>query len=888
MHRNFGSKSFNKSPAGGYKNVRPHYVSERGNAPFPEGVISINRREKRLAARAVRSFTEVSRGQEARYGDPNLPISDRLDEIDKSIENNPVTIVSGDTGCGKSTQVPLSQLSKGRSSIMMQPRRLAAEMVADRMTHHVRERDGDHAIGVVGCLTATKNTLMPNTKTMVVTDGVFTRQLPDLLKQESPPVFIIDEVHEWKTETEVALALIRYEMLNNPDHNLRTVLMSATPDLQVYEDFFKDAIPSQLPSIDIQVPIHNIEDTAEPESTIAEQAFAYGQKGMNALCFVEGKREIKDAIDEIARLFRDAGVAAPMILPLHAKLPQYMRDAAITSYPNGKIIVATDVAQTSITIPDIDVVIDTGRKREKHIDEEFSQSLDIVLASRGDLRQRRGRCGRVKDGIYVLTRGTEENDFVAVDDERRPQHSLPEIQRTEVDRTALYVANLGYDMAELVFPHPIDSVMIEHAKQSLWSLGALDDEGRITAIGRRMESLPMSPALARMAVESERYSSKTRAQVLAMTAAAEVGGLQYFEKGVGKKWNELINQNDSDMIAQLELFIASMKLTKKEQTAYNLDPLNIEQSQLLYRKVMKRAGMDIGELVPPTPQELDNIKRCIYTGMIDYVYEYTNTDEYMRAGGNHPTPREISNRSVVTRNAPMIVGYPYRYEYMDGGESVAKHIIEKVTRVSAPAILGEIAAHLTNWKPAEHALRGGRLMQRQAQYYRTTQLGVTREVEAEVTDESIEYLVNHIMQNPGTALRGLYKIESILKELRKLSTHAPASIHSEIKEIVTEAVKESNLDENYANELIRQREITLQKYISDTEMAAIYQNSPNSIHRFNETFSISYQRGIPQIKQYDLELASLLEDELYLDDGRMVKFVGEHGKHFTVAELKML
>ncbi|MBI3889526.1 hypothetical protein HY312_03050 [Candidatus Saccharibacteria bacterium] len=784
MHRNFGSKSFNNSPTGGYKNVRSHYVSERGLAPLPEGVIPINRREKRLASKAIGNVVEVNREKESRYGDSNLPISSRLDEIDASIEQNPVTIVSGDTGCGKSTQVPLSQLSRGRSTIMMQPRRLAAEMVADRMTYHVRERDGDDAYGVVGCLTATKNTLTPNTKTMVVTDGVFTRQLPEILRQEAPPVLIIDEVHEWKTETEVALALVRHEMMSNPDHQLRVVLMSATPDLQVYEDFFTDVISEPLPSIDIKVPIHTIEDKIEAESTVAEQAFEYGQQGMNALCFVEGKREIKDAIDEITKRFRLAGTAAPMILPLHAKLPQHMRDAAIASYPNGKIIVATDVAQTSITIADIDVVIDSGRKREPHIDEEFSQSLDIVLASRDDLRQRRGRCGRVKDGIYILTRGSEEDDFVDSDDELRPQHSLPEIQRTEVDRTALYIANLGYDMAELKFPHHIDPVMIEHAKQSLWSLGALDDEGRITTIGRRMESLPMKPALARMVVESEQYSSKIRAQVLAMTAAAEAGGLQYFEKGVGKKWNELLEQSDSDMIAQLELFIASMNLTKKEQVAYNLDPLNIEQSQLLYRKVMKRVGMDITELVPPNPQEIDNIKRCIYTGMIDYVYEYTNTDEYMRAGGNHPTPREISNRSVVKKNAPMVVGYPYRYEYMDGGESVAKHIIEKVTRIPNPAVLGQIAAHLTVWKPEEHALRGGRLMQRQAQYYRDTQLGVTREVEAEATGDSIEYLVDHIMQSPGSALKNLYNIESTLKVLRKLSLRAPKTIPYPIRKLL--------------------------------------------------------------------------------------------------------
>lgn len=896
MHRNFGSKNFDHSPVYGYASTEPRYVSERGVTPLPEGVVGLNRRQRRLAEKTLKSVIDDAKPDTHEpYGDPNLPIANKLVEIVDSVETSQITVVSGSTGSGKSTQVPLALLNQGRASIMMQPRRLAAEMVADRIDYHVNEKRPLDSQGIVGCLTADKNTLTPNSQISIVTDGVLIRQLPGILRRKDSVDIIVDEVHEWKTETEVVLALIKHNLPSNP--HLRAILMSATHDMDALNDYFKDVMAGPAPMIDIPVPIHEIEDVVKADSTVAEQAFEYGSEGKNVLCFVEGKQQIKDAIDEIKRKFNKSDNETPVVLPLHAKLSQGARNAAIASYPNGKIVVATDVAQTSITIPDIDVVVDCGRKREPHIDEEFSQSLDIVLASRADMQQRRGRCGRVKPGVYVFTKGVEEDEFVPIEDERRPDHSLPEIQRTEVDRTALYIANLGYDMSELSFVHPIDMGTIEHAKKSLRILGALDEHNRITAVGRRMEALPMSPGFARMVIESEQYSAKTRAQVVAMTVSLEAGGLQYFAQGVEKKWKELIEQNDSDMLAQLELYIAALDMDKKKQAEYNLDPQNIETAQRQYRKVMKRLGLGVDELVSPTAAEIENIKRCIYSGMIDHVYEYNGNDEYLKAGGvqigadiESSTPREISNRSVVDGRPSMIVGYPYRYTYMAKGELVPKHIVEKVSRVSTPAVLGEIASSLCVWRPVDLLLRGGRLVQRETQFYRNTELGVHREVEAGETDDAVSYLVNHVMNNAGSALRELRGIESTLKELRKLSPHAPKSIQGTIDSIVLDAVKASGLDESYADQLIRERmyqdNITLHSYITEEEIAEIHRNSPPVLNWFGQEFAITYEHGQPLIKRYNIASVAQLENELRLDDGRKIKFVGERGKYFSLRDLK--
>ncbi|MDB5183695.1 MAG: hypothetical protein JWO07_376, partial [Candidatus Saccharibacteria bacterium] len=876
MHRNFGSKNYDKSPIGGYTSTLPYYASERGVRPLPEGVVQINRRQRRLAARTLTKETLQPEEYEP-YGDLNLPISEHIEAIVESIENNQVTVIDGDTGCGKSTQLPLIVANMGRGSIMSEPRRIAADMVADRIDYHIKEKNPYDSYGFVGCLTADKNTLTPNTRISVVTDGVLERQLPDMLRRKDQRVIILDEIHEWKVQTEVALALIKRELPNNP--YLRVVLMSATHDRKVLDDFFADTLPEPLPSINIPVAIHEIEDRVEPESTMAEQAFIEGLEGRRVLCFVKGKQEIKDAIDEIAQLFRESGNVAPVILPLHAKLPLGARNAAIAQHPGGSITVSTDVAQTSITI-DVDTVIDSGQKREPHIDEEFSQSLDGVLASQSDMRQRRGRAGRMKPGRYIVTRATADDEFVAIDNPIRPAYSVPEIQRIEVDRVALYIASLGEDMEELSFPHPVDLSVIRHGKQSLMTIGALDQNGAITPIGRRMEVLPMSPVLARMVIESEQYSAKTRAQVIAITSSIEAGGLQYFAQGVGKKWKDLVGQNESDMLAQLELFIASQKMSRKEQASYNLDPQNIDNAQRLYRKVTKNNGINYDELAAPTNKEIDNIKRCIYSGMIDYIYKYSGDGEYTRVGGEYPTPRSISNRSVVDRNPTMVVGYPYRYSYEHRGEVVDKHIIEKVTRVNTPAILGEIASQICVWRPKSHSMRGGQLVVRQEQFYHDTELGITREVEAEVDDETVNYLVGHIMNNPGSALRELFGIEATIKTLSKLSPNAPHSIHDDIKKMLTQAVAESGLDETHADQILRnhmyENDIRLQSYISDEALAEIYQNSPNTTEQYGEQFTLSYEHGVPLIKRFNLDAAAQLPDEVVLEDGRLVKFVGEH------------
>ena len=895
--------------------MAPHYFSERQVVPVAIDEIPRNRRQRRLAAKSLQTgllneepatslyanFIEdkaaaASKDVAAReelppsewdkLGNKSLPIAEYEYDIRCSVRDNQFTIVKGMTGSGKSTQVPQMIAKDGRSSKMMQPRRLAADMITDRISSEIATTYPDSERDIVGCTTADKNTITLNTMISIVTDGVMLKQLPRDFSMAEQPVYIPDEVHEFKVETEVMLAMLKREAPKNPD--LRAVLMSGSMNAEALRDYFASAASTPPPIIEIPVMTYEVEDIPAPESTVADQAFQYGRQGKNVLCFVEGKREIADTIDEIKKKFREAGGVSPRVLPLHAKLSQSARDAALADYPNGKIIVSTDVAETSITI-DADVVVDCGRKKEPHLDEEFAQSLDTVLAARSNLIQRRGRCGRYKDGIYVLTRPSEDDEFVSFDDETRPDYPIPEIQRTEVDRTVLYVASIGVDIAELDFYHPIDPLAIQRAQQSLRTLCALDDDNKITPAGRRMEALPMSPSLARMVIESERYSANTRAQITAIAAAVECGGMQNFGKGIGKKWNELVNQNESDMIAQLELFLAAQDMSTNRLVEYNLEPLNVDRAKILYRKAMKRIGLPVESLIAPNDIELENLRRCILSGMVDYVYEHAGNGEYMRVGGQHMTPREVSNRSVVKGNAPMVVGHPYRYDVYANGDIVSKHILEKVTKVRTPAILGEIAASMCTWETGEYQLRGGHVMQRQNQQFQSMALGVTREAEAEVDQKSVEYLAGHIMENPGKALRELFAIESDIKILRNLSPNAPDSIHDMILDLVRWAAEASNLNESYADNLLRERmaaeDIRYERIIKPEDQAEIYQNAPRFISAEGLDFVVDYEKGAPLVKRQDLEKVAGLSEEVFLADGRMVLFIGPRGRKYTIADL---
>ena len=881
---NYWSHNLNHSPKNGYeKRQQSRYVSELGNNPtaeIPDG--SMNRRARRLAARALNEGGEAS--AETRLGNIDLPIVNKRAEIIDAIRDNPVTIIVSETGSGKSTQVIQYVMDDlGRDGTVTQPRRIAARNIAQRVQEEVQQKRAD-LYGTIAIHTAEKDTRTDRTRATICTDGLrYVKQLHDT-GELLDDILIIDEVHEWNTNIEMLVAWTRELIKDNP--HMRVVLMSATVNAREIADFYSDVTEKTPPIIEVEGRTFPVDKREVADSTIVDVVLNEEMVGKNILCFLPGKGEIKDSIDIVkSELKKQQRSDVPELIPLHSKLSEHEQDKAFRQYEHGKIVFSTDVAQTSLTIPDIDVVVDSGVVRQKQIDEKGVESLPLVPISQDDCDQRAGRAGRVKSGEYVLTCLDRESEFIPYIS--RDKHAVPEILRTDVDRNVLHFASIGLDLENLKTLHHIKQETITRSKQALRLIGALDENGVITSLGRRMEQISMHPMYARMVVEAEQYSQTTQAQVIALAAASDVGGLKYYAPETSKRWMSLSEEAESDLLAQLDIFIASRDTSRHWQQAHDLDVKNVQRASEQCEKLMRRMQLSPDLLKNPNQQERENIKRCIYAGMVGHMYQHVGSGKYEHVVDQEGPLREISNRSVTRKSTPMLLaGMPYRYEGYEKGEKIDKHIIESVTKVSSPEVLASIALDLCKWKPEGRTLRAGRLMDMQTLELGGVSLGVSREVQAEPDGEAKQYLVRHIMEHPGAALRDVYAVEARIKELRKLSPHAPKSIHVEIRSIVEQAVEEGGLDESYIDYLIRAKDIKLSNYITNEHIEAIERSSPTSISRHGWDFSLSYEAGVPLIKRYDLASAALLPDEVVLDDGRVAKFVGEHGKRFTVKQLK--
>lgn len=874
---------------------QPHYVSERGNKPTAAELESPrNRRQRRAAGLMSRAAiretplqvnAEVEATREILLGNPDLPISEKRHEIVDSIRDNQVTIIVSETGSGKSTQVVQYILDDlDMDSTITQPRRIATRNIAERVEYEISTVKPELS-GVVAQHTAEKDTRTDDTRITVCTDGLrFVKQLHDDGKLVNE-VLVIDEIHEWNTNQEMLVGWTRELLKEHPE--MRIVIMSATVNAAEISNFYADVTDAVPPIVEVEGRTYDVEKVERLESTVLEELVSEELLGKNVLCFLPGKGEIKDAIDGVRRTLRRRGMKdgeMPALIPLHSKLSEHEQDKAFRSYPNGKIVFSTNVAQTSLTIPDIDVVVDCGLERQKQIDDEGSESLPLVPISQDDCDQRAGRAGRVKEGLYILTRlgkGTKFESYIS-----RPKHGTPEISRTDVDKNVLHFATIGLDLEEIKIVHPIKKEVIQRSKRALALLGALDENGQVTSLGRRMEKLSLHPMYARMVIESEQYSQATQAQTVALAAASDIGGLKYYAPDSKKRWKELSEEDESDLLAQLEIFIAARSMTPRQMQEHDLDVKNVQRAIEQYEKTLRRMSMDPDMLTNPNQKERDNLKRCIYTGMIDHIYEYAGGGEYMRINGQTKTPREISNRSVVRGKPGLLAGTPYLVMYPKDGRMTEKHIIENATKIPAPEVLAEIALHLCSWTTESRTWRSGQLKDVQSLSFRGVPMGVTHEVSAHADTDTQQFMVAHVMENPGRALRELYAVEARIKQLRKLSSRAPHSIQPTIRQAVERAVQECNLDETYADQLIREMGITLRDYISEEDERAIVESSPGFVSRHGFDFTVSYESGKPLIKRYDLEGAAQLPGEVFLDDGRIVEFVGEHGKRYKVSDLR--
>ncbi|MFZ1301099.1 MAG: helicase-related protein, partial [Candidatus Microsaccharimonas sp.] len=342
-----------------------------------------------------------------------LPVRDYFQQIIDAVDNNQVTIITAETGAGKSTQIPQYLAEHGYNRVVVtQPRILAAR----NLTHRVREewalRNTEDASEVIGYRTAHERDDSGDTKILYCTDGLqLVREITGMGIKEKQ-VLVLDEVHEWNENMEVLVAWAKKRCEEDP--RFKVVVMSATIETDLLATYFGT-------SAIIDIPGRYFEVTKRRGTDVLSELFAQIEhRGKNVLTFLPGKAEIQNVAEALEKKAAAAGVA---VIPLHSQLEAEEQQKAFANYPKGKIILATNIAQTSVTIDDIDVVIDSGLERQSEV-RSGVEGLFIAQISQADCLQRAGRAGRTRPGEYILA---QYDTMPCMKFEDRPAYAIPEI-----------------------------------------------------------------------------------------------------------------------------------------------------------------------------------------------------------------------------------------------------------------------------------------------------------------------------------------------------------------------------------------------------------------------------------------------------------------------------
>lgn len=611
-----------------------------------------------------------------------LPVRDYHQQIVDAVDTHQVTIITAETGAGKSTQIPQYLAEHGYTRIIVtQPRILAARNLCHRVREEWALRNTEDSSEIIGYRTAHERDDSGNTKVLYCTDGLqLVREITGsgIIERQ---VLVLDEVHEWNENMEVLVAWAKKRCEEDP--RFKVVVMSATIETESLASYFgTDAI--------IDIPGRHFEVTKRRGQDVLSELFAQLEhRGRNILTFLPGKAEIQDVTDAIAS---KAATAKVPIIPLHSQLEAEQQQRAFANYPYGKIILATNIAQTSVTIDDIDMVIDSGLERQSEV-RNGVEGLFIAQISQADSKQRAGRAGRTKPGEYVLA---QYDKMPCAKLEDRPEYAIPEILRKHIDRLTLRLANVGIDIETLDFYHDPSKQAIRRAKKTLMALGALTTAGEVTAIGRQMEHFPVESNYARMMVEVAEQPKEIQAKLSAVIAIQEVGGI--IRGGTRYDgWRKYTRQTKSDLLAQYDVYLALPTIDQEDYEELGIIAKNVDKAE----EVIERLNHDLGLIDIPltaiTPEEEALLLRCIVVGEIDQLWslvdESNNTVEHIFSG----RPRELSSSTVV-RNPTLITGTPFDLQVpLRSGGLETLHLVTGATVVNTDILL-EVAPELFSGK----------------------------------------------------------------------------------------------------------------------------------------------------------------------------------------------
>ncbi|WP_231699704.1 MULTISPECIES: ATP-dependent RNA helicase HrpA [Corynebacterium] len=655
---------------------------------------------------------------------PDLPVSDRRQEIMDAISAHQVVIIAGETGSGKTTQIPKMclDLGRGRRKIIghTQPRRIAARSVAERIAEETNCTIGDPA-SLVGYKIRFDDTLSSHTAVKLMTDGVLLNEIQHDRLLHDYDTIIIDEAHERSLNIDYLLGYLKQLLPRRPD--LKVIITSATIDPESFAEHFKDADGEPAPIIEVSGRTYPVEvryrplyterlnektgeivrDEIDPLDGLVAACQELMREGQgDILCFFSGEREIRDAAEVLSGEFTAKGRGPGVdILPLFGRLSNAEQHRVFQ--PQGtrrRIVLATNIAETSLTVPGIHYVIDTGVARiSRYSHRTKVQRLPVEPISQASAQQRSGRCGRTADGIAI--RLYSEEDF-----EARPEFTDPEILRTHLASVILSMAalNLG-SIEEFPFIQAPDRRSIRDGVALLQELGALTPDKRqeLTPIGRDLARIPTDPRLARMLVEGHR--NNVMEPLCVIVAALSIQDVRERPLEHQQKADELHARfaTDSDFISVLRLW--NYLQEQRQSLSGNQFRKLCQQEFLHYMRIREWMDLvrqlltviqDLSWSIPNIPhvRELvlaadsineDMVHKSILSGLLTHVG--------MREGNSKQFTGTRNSRFVIHPSSHAAKKPP---QWVMAAELVeTSQIFARSVAPIAPEWLEELAPHLT-------------------------------------------------------------------------------------------------------------------------------------------------------------------------------------------------
>jgi len=574
---------------------------------------------------------------------PNLPVSDKKDAIAKAIAENQVVIIAGETGSGKTTQIPkiCLELGRGVSGLIghTQPRRLAARTVANRIAEELDSELGE----TVGYRVRFTDKVSDKSYIKLMTDGILLAEIQNDRFLSQYDTIIIDEAHERSLNIDFLMGYLKRLLPKRPD--LKVIITSATIDPERFANHFADKRGKAAPIIEVSgrtFPVETLyrpldetgsDDQIEGIFKAVDELQSLGRGDI--LIFMNGEREIRDTADALSkRKLRDTEV-----LPLFARLSVAEQNKIFQGHRGQRIVLATNVAETSLTIPGIKYVIDTGTVRiSRYSYRTKVQRLPIEAISQASANQRKGRCGRVSEGVCI--RLYSEDDFNG-----RPEFTDPEILRTNLSSVILQMLSLGLgELNKFPFVESPEDKNIKDGLSLLEELGAVnlkakDPRKKLTGLGRQLAKLPVDPRLARMILAAKEFNCLHEVMVISAALSIQDPRERPMDKQqASDEKHRRFYDKESDFITYVNLwdYIKEQrqeltsgqfrKMCQKDFLAY----MRVREWQDIYTQI-KQVTDELNLTVNSTPSNFDDIHQALLAGLLSHIGLKDKDGEYLGA-----------------------------------------------------------------------------------------------------------------------------------------------------------------------------------------------------------------------------------------------------------------